>query len=233
MPNKSALMVTDAPIASVPTISVAHLRRMEGLRPLSDRERVEALLRFANTGDVAARALLQASVHPADPALARYRGRDTRDPAYSHLAGAQFQLRHLLARIAADDVSAELLASWRHRAAGLVLWPEFEPDGTRRYRFMAFEVYATEPQPDSAYALLLFHEAPFRGQLCRCKWDQCGHFFVAAQPDGGRGAPIRDYCPGTDHGKRAHQAGAVERMRKSRERARQRARAKQSKQRRR
>ncbi len=244
MPGKSELLEQPAQSWAIPP---AHLRTVQGWPALSDLELVEALLKFANDGSVRARMLLQSGAGPGEALLAQWDAKQPRKhpdcqgaiamrspdgtvvPAYQP---GQVELREALAFIAAGDVPPHVRASWRRRAAGVVLLPEFAADGVHRYRYAHFESYASEPQPQIAFALMLLLECEFRNQVCRCKWERCGRFFLAAAPKGGRGAPIREYCPDTDHRDQAHQATAAERMRRSRERARERARAKQSKRRR-
>lgn len=231
MPANDDLQVTDERPAEVRAISPVYLQSTRALPGLSDRELVDELLRFANTGGGVARSLLESGARWASDAhLEELRGERLFSRDWLELEAEQLEVREALAKIAARGVAAPLLALWRRRAAGLVLLPTFEPDGTRRYRHAPFERFASGVQPPLAYALLLC--GAFRDQLCRCGWEQCGQFFMAAKPKGGKGAPIREYCPGTDHRERAHQADAPERMRRSRERARQRARVKQSKRRR-
>jgi hypothetical protein len=230
MPSNTDLSVTAPEPERNPwlQLSPAFSEAYKDRRPLSDSELVEALLRFANTADDTARAALRAGVRLDDSELAWF-VRDIKVfESESEPLGTELKVRDALAMISAGDIPEPLLADWRRRASGLALAPTFERDGTRRYRFAEFARFADEPQPIIAYVLLLLLAQPFRWQLCRCKWGDCGRFFLSVQPKGRRGAPIRDYCPGTDHRERAHQAGAVERMRKSRERAKQRARTKQS-----
>jgi hypothetical protein len=191
----------------------------------SDQELVEALLKFANTGDVHA----YAALHPVrlDGASLLYYVVDV--AAEPSGVERRLEVQNALAQVVdgGGDVPARLFEAWSRRASGLVLLPTFTRNRARSYHYAEIAQFDDEPRALTAYALLALLYEPFRGRLHRCKWAQCGRFFL--QPTGRKGAPAFAFCPGTDHGKRAHQAGAVERMRKSRERARQRARAKRSK----
>jgi hypothetical protein len=218
---------------TLPTISVAQLRMLEGTRALTDAELVRALIQFANTGSYAARLLVESGAGAPLPESMPARPGEAPVPVDIH---HRAELCDALGMIVAGKVSASLGALWRRRAAGLVLLRVFVPGGEHRYRWQPFEWWQTWPQSASiANALLLLLEKPFRGQLCRCGLAECGRFFFAARPpkldrDGhARGAPVRDYCPGTDHRDRARTIAARERMAKLRA---DRAKAKQSKRRR-
>jgi hypothetical protein len=235
-----ALALAEAPIETAP-IDPVYIRGLEGFPPLTDSELVEQVIAFANTGSARAYGLIFTSVRLSEPMLAMFEGHAEREEASSKVAGGrlplkdreQNALRAELSCIVAGKVTAAIHDMWRRRASGLALLPQFAADGTRGFRYVAFETYALSPQPQLAYALLLFLTAPFVGELCRCKLEGCGRFFLAVRPSGGRGRIIRDYCPDTDHRECANQADAVRRMRDSRARARARKQSKQAKQRRR
>ena len=242
MPAKDQLQEQPAQSWAIPP---AHLRTVRGQPALTDQELVEALFGFANDGSVRARLLLQSGASPGEGLLSRQRDqpRHPEHPGAIAMLGpdgaivpvyqpGQLELRDALAQIAQGEVPPAVRESWARRAAGVVLLPEFSADGVQRYRYAHFETYATGPQPQIAFALMLLLAGPFRDQVCRCKLSSCGRFFLASAPKGGRGAPIREYCPGTDHREIAHQGTAAERMRRSR-RERAAARARKSKQRRR
>ena len=203
---------------ALPPISVWQLRALESMPAVTNRQVVEALVRFANTGAYAARALLQLGVSLDESAIAQYG--DMR--LTEGIPPGQLELRDALDKIVKGKVSASLAALWRRRAAGLLFLRVFVPGGEHRYRWEQFESWKSEPQPVIANALLLLLEKPFRGQLCRCGLAECGRFFFAARPpdedrDGlKRGAPVRNYCPGTDHRDRARKIAARERMAKLR-----------------
>lgn len=219
-----------------PENAVLLLNMLDGRRPLSDLELIHALVDFANTGSARDRAKLQASVS-LDQSELDGLVMDLRvlEAAGQSGDGGQHALQEALAMVVESDVPVRVLASWRRRAAGVVLRPTFGPHGARRFQFAEFEEFATGLRPAFCYVLLLLLEAPFAGNLCRCKF--CGRFFFAARPskpsrDGkNRGAPVREYCPGTDHRALARKAEAKERMRALR--AERRAEAKQPKRRRR
>lgn len=216
----------------LPPISVYQLRMLEGRPAVSNAEVVQALVKFANDGSYAARALLQLGVTPDESLIARYEDRPLIEGAPPR---GQPELRDALDKIASGKVPASLAALWRRRAAGLLFLRVFVPGGEHRYRWEEFESWKSEPQPVIANALLLLLEKPFRGQLCRCGWEECRRFFFAARPpkkdrEGlSRGAPVREYCPGTDHRERARKIAARDRMAKLRA---ERAKAKRSKRRR-
>ena len=217
---------------TLPRITVEQLRMLEGRRALSDTELVRALVRFANDGAGAAYAPLVSGVDLGESVLARYGEAPLQEGV--HQPG-QPELREALDKIVERKVTAPLAAFWRRRAAGLVFLRVFVPGGEHRYRWQPFEWWKSEPQAVIANALLLLLEKPFRGTLCRCKLEECRRFFFAARPSKkdreglNRGAPVREYCPNTDHRVRARKTKARERMRKLREK---RAKAKQSKRRR-
>lgn len=217
---------------ALPPISVAQLRALEDKPAVSNTEVVRALVKFANDGAYAARALLQLGVSLGEPFLARHGEKPLIEGMQPR---GQLELRDALDKIASKKVSASLTESWRRRAAGLLFLRVFVPGGEHRYRWEEFESWKSEPQPVIANALLLLLEKPFRGTLCRCKLEACGRFFFATRPPKRdhkgqqRGAPVRDYCPGTDHRERARRIAARERMAKLRA---DRAKAKQSKRRR-
>jgi hypothetical protein len=208
---------TEKPIA-LPPISVAQLRMLDGRPAVSNEQLVQALVRFANTGSYAARALLQSGVD--HPTLARHGDMSLT----AGMQPGQLELQDALDKIVQGKVTAPRAASWRRRAAGLLFLRVFVAGGEHRYRWEQFESWQTEPQPVIANALLLLLEKPFRGQLCRCGWVECRKFFFAVAA--GRGRPIREYCPDTDHRKFARPALVKAR------RAVLRAKAKQSKRRR-
>ena len=165
MPTNDDLQVTDERPAEVRAISPVYLQSTRALPGLSDRELVDELLRFANTGGGVARSLLESGARWASDAhLEELRGERLFSRDWLELEAEQLEVREALAKIAARGVAAPLLALWRRRAAGLVLLPTFEPDGTRRYRHAPFERFASGVQPPLAYALLLC--GAFRGQLC-------------------------------------------------------------------
>ena len=218
---------------TLPTISVAQLRMLEGARALTDAELLQALIQFANTGSYAARLLVESGTGTPLPEPEPERHGEAPLPVDIH---HRAELRDALGKIVAGKVSASLAAVWRRRAAGLVLLRVFVPGGEHRYRWQPFEWWQTWPQsPTIANALLLLLEKPFRGKLCRCGLAECGRFFFAARPPKPdhagqqRGAPVTEYCPGTDHRMRARKIAARERMAKLRA---DRAKAKQSKRRR-
>jgi len=215
---------TEQPI-SLPAISAFQLRELRDRPALTNAEVVQALVKFANDGSYAARARLQMGVDL--PQLARYG--DMPLLKGTQPAG-QDELRDDLDKIVKGKVQASLAALWRRRADGLLFLRVFVPGGEHRYRWEQFESWKSEPQPVIANALLLLNEEPFRGTLCRCKLEECGRFFFATRPPqldrhgNARGAPVRDYCPGTDHRARARKIAARERMAKLRAgRAKQRA----------
>jgi hypothetical protein len=211
-------LARDEEPTTLPAITDAHLRMFEGLRPLSEAELAGALIRFANTGSVAARSLLSAGVRLADELLARFESQELpRNPERPFYQPGQRELQDALDKIASGKVTPRLEALWRRRSAGLVLLPDATATSAEpRYRYATRERWASEPQAAIAHALLLFLKKPLRGQLCRCQWRECRRFFLKVKPTGRRSAPIRKYCPDSNHGALAHQAGAKERMRKHR-----------------
>jgi hypothetical protein len=216
----------------LPPISVAQLRMLRDRPALTNTEVVQALVKIANDGSYAARARLQMGVDLHESVIAQYGEK----PLLKGIqAAGQIELREALDSIVKGKVSASLTALWRRRAEGLLFLRVFVPGGEHRYRWEEFEAWQTEPQPVIANALLLLLEKPFRGTLCRCKFEECGRFFFAVRPpkpdSAGqrRGAPVTEYCPGTDHRARARKIAARERMAKLRA---DRAKAKQSKRRR-
>lgn len=207
---------------TLPPISVAQLRMLADRPALTNSDVVQALVRFANTGSYAARARLQLGVNVVSE--------DEDKSLTSGLQPGQAELRDALDLIVRGKVSASLAALWRRRAAGLLFLRVFMPGGEHRYRWEQFESWQTEPQPVIANALLLLLEEPSRGKLCRCGLEECGRFFFATRPPdpdrhgNATGAPVREYCPNTDHRVRARREAARERMAKLRaDRAKQKA----------
>lgn len=186
----------EQPIA-LPPISVFQLRGLASRPAASNKQVVEALVRFANTGSYAARALLQSGVD--DAALARHG--DT--SLTTGMQPGQQELRDALDKIVKGKATP-LAADWRRRADSLLFLRVFVAGGEHRYRWEQFESWPSEPQPVIANALLLLLYKPFAGTLCRCGWQECGRFFFAVTTK--RGRPITGYCPDTDHRKRARPA---------------------------
>jgi hypothetical protein len=56
----------------------------------------------------------------------------------------------------------------------------------------------------------------FAKELRRCQLESCGRFFLV--PQGRRGGPIQDYCPGTDHQRQADKLRAPDRAKAKRNR---------------
>jgi hypothetical protein len=202
---------------ALPPISVFQLRELRDRPALTNAEVVEALVKFANDGSYAARVRLQLGVNLGE--LAQHGDR----PLLKGMQPAgQQELRDALNKIVKGKVPASLAALWRRRADGLLFLRVFVPGGEHRYRWEEFESWKSEPQPVIANALLLLLEKPFRGKLCRCGLAECGRFFFADRPPepdrhgNARGAPVRNYCPGTDHRVRARKIAARERMAKLR-----------------
>jgi uncharacterized membrane protein len=190
---------TEQPTA-LPPISVVQLRMLADRgAAVSNRQLVDALVRFANTGSYAARALLQSGASE-DALLARYGD----EPLMAGMQRGQAELRDALDKIVKGNVPTSLAADWRRRAASLLFLRVFVPGGEHRYRWEQFESWASEPSPVIANAILLLLEEPFAGTLCRCGWAKCGRFFFVAAS--GRGRPVSGYCPGTDHRERARPA---------------------------
>jgi hypothetical protein len=196
---------------------------------LSEGELIEQIIEFANTGDSSSYAMLWTGIRVPKEVLAEahsifsQEGQPPIEP--EHLA-----LREDLAAIVAGTVTREMRDMWRRHAAGLALvMPAFNEDGSVQYRYAVFAWFRLPPSPPLAYIQLLLLNSPKCGELCQCKLDSCGKFFLAARPTSTdrkgeqRGRTIRDYCPGSNHRNLAHQAAAVERMRKSRQRASERA----------
>ena len=215
----------------LPAVPTAILCRLRDRRALSDLEREEALIEFANAGSLSAYRRLYSGVDlgelPRSPAQQWWDSR--KPPLTGVIQPGQLELQEALTKIAGGKVSPRVVALWRRRAAGLVFVRAPDGDAEPRYGYMAFEQWKSGPTPAIAHLLLRLREKPFRGQLCRCKWEQCGRFFFAVRPlkpdhgGGARGAPVREYCPGTDHRAKARKAAAKKRMRDLRA---QRARAK-------
>lgn len=209
------------------TIPTALLRNLRGRRALSDAELIDALIEFANTGSATAIALLNSGAAMTGSLLARWAG----GPSPGTTQPGQLELREALTKIVDREVSERMVSDWRRRAASLVFL--HEPGREGRYRWLVFEHWNSAPLPAIAYVLLLLFEGAFREQLCLCKWHECGRFFLATRPPhpdhkgGKRGAPVRGYCPGTDHREKARKIEARDRMRELRKE-----RAKQSKRRR-
>ncbi len=162
------------------------------------------------------------------------------DPIVARLGPIETEhraVREDLAAIVTRSVTPEMRAIWRRHAAGLVLLPSFDEDGSTKYRYVVLEYFLLPPTAPLAYLQLLLLGQPThgtlkrripkrsaveRGDLCQCK--HCGKFFLATPPPapdrkgGHKGRMIREYCPGTDHRELAHAASAGERARVSRER---------------
>lgn len=213
-------------------IDPAYIKELRCFPALSEIELIERTIQFANTGSASAYALLWSSVRMSKHDLASSEKFISQRPiSFRHalIESDRLALRQGLAAIVAGKVTPEMHDRWCRHAEGLALLPTFKDNGTVQCRYVVFEHFLRPPSPQLAYTQLLLLSGPQAGELCRCKREGCGRFFLAARPETSdrkgeqRGRTIRDYCPGTDHREQAHQAAAVERMRRSRERAKARA----------
>jgi hypothetical protein len=212
-------------------IDRAYIKILRGFPAHSEIELIEQTIEFANTGSARAYALLLSSVRMSKQDLASTETFLSKRPPSSSwpalIENERLMLSHGLATIVAGNVPPALYDMWCRRAEGLALLPTFSDKVSVRCRYVVFENFLFPPSPQFAYTQLLLLSRPQGAELCRCKLQGCGRFFLAARPASSkvehRGRTIKDYCPGTDHRELAHQAAAVERMRQSRARAKARA----------
>jgi hypothetical protein len=234
MPGNTNILVTAAEFdrlvaaanepVNAAAIDAAYIEAIRRYPPLSDDELIEQTIEFANSGDAKAFELLWTRVRLSEEVLANLDAqhqspKNSRpdDPRLPLIERERLALRERLTAIAGKRVTARWRDQWRRIAEGLVLVPTFDANGSRRYRHVVFEQFVLPPSPPIAYVLLrLLFGKPYRGNLCQCKFKDCGKFFLATLPKDGRGRTIRDYCPGTDHRDLAHKATAADRVRKSR-----------------
>jgi hypothetical protein len=230
LPIKREILVTTDQVAALIDepmtfiIDPAYIKLLRRFPALSEEELIAQTIKFANTGNSTAYLLLWFSVRMSEDDLADLGTVFAKHEAsfpHSLIENDRIALRSGLAAIVAGDVTPRMHDEWRRRAEGLAVLPTFSDNGTVHFRYVVFEHFLLPPSPQLAYLQLLFLHTRRRGDLCRCKLERCGRFFLAARPNSDRkgerrGRTIRDYCPGSDHRDRAHRAAAVERVRRSR-----------------
>jgi len=185
------------------------IRLGRALPPLSEEERIQCALRFANTRRRETWELLLAGARLPPPFLKKL----CRTPESGKRTNTQtgevttwLERQHLalktdLRSIAEGKVTRLQKREWQHHAnAGLLTYESGK--GFWQITRAGFEL---PPIPAVAYVQCRLLE---RGDLGMCRW--CGRFFIAKSR--GLGRTIRRYCPGTDHDERAFRAGASERM---------------------
>ena len=89
---------------------------------------------------------------------------------------------------------------------------DFDKNNHLQIRFI-YVVNEVTPVLDYAVLLLADPTRAFRKDLCRCKLENCGKFFLVNRNTGGR--PRKDYCKST-HMEQAHAEGVLQRVRKTR-----------------
>lgn len=180
--------------------------RMLAQPEVAEDDLVQRVVEFANRGTLAAWINVQEGL-----SLPSQGG----EPPSPGIQAEHFRVRSALSAIVRKRVSPERAEAWRRIAAG-VLQVE------NRYRVVE-QYVGTEPSGLFAVVLRwhLDPERRFGADLCQCRLERCGKFFFAVK---GAHRPTRRYCPGTDHMAEADAEKASERMRKSRESKKQRAR---------
>jgi hypothetical protein len=185
------------------------IRLGRALPPLSEEERIQHALRFANTRRREAWELLIAGARLPPPLLKKLCSRPEGAPRTNTETGEvttwlerQYQaLKEDLRSIAEGEVTRYQKREWqRHAELGLLTYERGK--GFWHITHARFEL---PPIPAVAYVQCRLLE---RGDLGMCRW--CGKFFIAKSR--GMGRTIRRYCPSTDHDERAFRAGAAERM---------------------
>jgi hypothetical protein len=186
------------------------IRLGRALPPLSEEERIQCALRFANTRRREAWELLTAGARLPPPLLEKLCSRPEGAPRTNTETGEvttwlerQYRaLKEDLRSIAEGEVTRYQKREWQHHADEGLLRIRESGKGLWHITHKGF---ALPPMPAVAYVQCCLLE---RGDLGMCRW--CGKFFIAKSR--GMGRTIRRYCPGTDHDEQAFRAGATERM---------------------
>ena len=185
------------------------IRLGRALPPLSEEERIQYALRFANTRRREAWELLTAGARLPPPFLKKLcstpeSGKRTNAETGEVTTWLERQYRALkedLRGIAQGEVTRLTKREWeRHARLGLLT-----SKSGKGFWHITCARFELPPIPAVAYVQCRLLE---RGDLGMCRW--CGRFFIAKSR--GLGRTIRRYCPGTDHDERAFRAGASERM---------------------
>ena len=118
------------------------------------------------------------------------------------------QARADLQALIDGPLTAKTLIRLTDSASQQALLPvfDFDNDGLRiRYRYRVNSIAAAL---DYAVLLIFDRKRPFLKDVCRCKLDGCGRFFLLDRATGGR--PRKDYCC-KGHMDQAHDAAGAKR----------------------
>jgi hypothetical protein len=199
-------------------------RVIQRFAPLTDDEKIEQALRFANTTNRTLKNreawwLLRFGVDlPANVLKKLCQSPEPSERPHSEIGDVTSSidrqhkwLREYLVLIANKRVRSAQRREWERHQKGLG-YLRFQ-NGSVNYQVVQQE-FDVGPSPQIAYALL---RLDYLGALCQCHWSECGKFFLATRT-GRRGRSKTRYCPGTDHDERAFRAGTAERMARMRAR---------------
>jgi hypothetical protein len=198
-----------------PQIDSGWIRQLLSRPALDDADVIQQALRFANTGG--ASLLLKPLVAVSQPSS------NLITEMYSpEHPGEQEALREALTAIVRKQTTPEMIQLWQSRASRLMLLPAFQMEGGKRrvaFRSHRIEVFDTPPDPQFAYLLLLFLDSdkPYGRDLCQCNLERCRKFFLADRTQPNR--PRTRFCSEA-HYQESHDAAAVDRVRRSRDKRR-------------
>jgi hypothetical protein len=229
---------------ALPTRYQYHYLEMETRHPerpvvLSERGLVEAVIKFVNKGDYPSwnsvctgsdcsrwpeppgwRDLTAA--HEVQPARSDPNQKRAMPPLTSPTV-ERTALRSALTDIVAGTVTHERLSLWEKHASGLMLKPSYI-DGQVQLlpAYLGAETFDSPPSAPFAYVLMLLVDRHrlLGSDLRQCQFASCRKFFMVVRKPGQR--PRERYCSKSCMEK-THDAGALERVRRSRLRQKQRA----------
>jgi hypothetical protein len=181
-------------------------------RVLKEREAVRAALKFANTGNLRAMAVLVSGMPLPSGALADADWQTRADADSAQRFGAErAELQADLANIIDGRVSSDDVARLERDAVRLIKVPSERGDGDH---------YVPEsPRAMLAHVVQVIRNPrnPYARDLYRCQLASCGHpFFLASDKSPQTGKPRTKFCS-KEHMLDAHAAGSTARVRASRE----------------
>jgi hypothetical protein len=180
---------------------------------LTELQLVDRALKFANSGSFKSHLNFRGQLQTEFEAD----GADQPPPVY--VQADRLRLKDGL-RAIVEGRASERAQTWRTIADGIL--PIENTTDSRRYHYLEVVHYDAGTEATGLFALVLLWlqdpNRPYRKILSQCQYCNCGNFFLVKPPKR-QGKPLRRYCK-PEHMQAAHKAGAVERVRRSRERTR-------------
>jgi hypothetical protein len=178
-------------------------------KPLSERQLVEEVIGFVNSGDFIHLMKLLGGFHmdlkPGDAFLT---------PEFMSVFDEDREwLRNLLSKAISGRVDTAMLDEISERASRMLQLPQFVINNSKlqiAHHYLCEHVHA----PMAYTVLLVLDESrPFASSLCQCQLHSCSRFFFAYKPPTGR--PRTRYCS-DEHMHEAHAAESSQRVAASR-----------------